>query len=93
MNVITSRAIGVWIVLAGALLAATSITAESHPGSVESDCCHFCRTNCAEWEVAENERHCHGVPSERPENSDEDSNEDSNEDSTLESLDSVAPEE
>ena len=87
MNVITSRAVFVWILLAGALLAATSITAESHPGNTEIDSCHVCRTNCAKWGVAENKRHYHyrGKRPGCPENS--------NEDSALESLDSVAPEE
>ncbi len=31
----------------------------AHPGNTASDGCHFCRTNCDEWGVAWNERHCH----------------------------------
>ena len=36
----------------------TSILA--HPGRTASDGCHYCRTNCDEWGVPWNERHCHG---------------------------------
>jgi len=32
----------------------------AHPGRTASDGCHYCRTNCDEWGVAWNERHCHG---------------------------------
>jgi hypothetical protein len=36
-----------------------SIT-EAHPGRTASDGCHYCRTNCDQWGVPWNERHCHG---------------------------------
>jgi len=31
----------------------------AHPGRTASDGCHYCRTNCDNWGVAWNERHCH----------------------------------
>jgi len=34
--------------------------ANAHPGRTASDGCHYCRTNCDSWEVAWNQRHCHG---------------------------------
>jgi hypothetical protein len=33
---------------------------EAHPGRTAADGCHYCRTNCDQWGVAWNERHCHG---------------------------------
>lgn len=32
----------------------------AHPGRTAADGCHYCRTNCDEWGVPWNERHCHG---------------------------------
>lgn len=32
----------------------------AHPGRTASDGCHYCRTNCDDWGVEWNERHCHG---------------------------------
>ena len=37
----------------------TVSTAWAHPGSFAADGCHYCRTNCAEWDEVEGERHCH----------------------------------
>ncbi len=34
-------------------------SAAAHPGNTASDGCHYCRTNCDEWGVAYDERHCH----------------------------------
>ena len=31
----------------------------AHPGNTASDGCHYCRTNCDDWGVEWNERHCH----------------------------------
>jgi len=31
----------------------------AHPGRTASDGCHYCRTNCAKWEVPKGVRHCH----------------------------------
>lgn len=32
----------------------------AHPGRTASDGCHYCRTNCSNWGVSWNVRHCHG---------------------------------
>ena len=32
----------------------------AHPGRTASDGCHYCKTNCDEWGVPWNQRHCHG---------------------------------
>ena len=42
------------------LLIATAATVAAHPGRTAADGCHYCRTNCAKWNVAANKRHCHG---------------------------------
>lgn len=34
-------------------------TVEAHPGRTAADGCHYCRTNCDEWGVPWNARHCH----------------------------------
>lgn len=34
-------------------------SAFAHPGSVSSDGCHFCRTNCEKWGWTYNTRHSH----------------------------------
>jgi len=34
-------------------------SALAHPGRTASDGCHYCRTNCDDWAVAWNVRHCH----------------------------------
>lgn len=31
----------------------------AHPGRLDGSGCHYCRTNCASWGLAENEYHCH----------------------------------
>lgn len=31
----------------------------AHPGRTDSNGCHYCRTNCAKWGLANNEYHCH----------------------------------
>lgn len=31
----------------------------AHPGQTASDGCHYCRTNCDNWGVGWNVRHCH----------------------------------
>ena len=36
------------------------IASFAHPGNTASDGCHYCRTNCDDWGVAWNARHCHG---------------------------------
>lgn len=33
---------------------------QAHPGRTAADGCHYCRTNCGQWGVASNKRHCHG---------------------------------
>ena len=33
----------------------------AHPGNTASDGCHYCRTNCDEWGVAWDQRHCHNT--------------------------------
>jgi hypothetical protein len=43
--------------LAVSFLIATQ--AYAHPGRTASDGCHYCRTNCSQWGVPWNERHCH----------------------------------
>ncbi len=49
----------------GALGAALMFTllvvpAAAHPGNTAADGCHYCRTNCDQWGVGWNVRHCHG---------------------------------
>lgn len=36
-------------------------TTFAHPGRTAADGCHYCRTNCDNWGVAWNERHCHNA--------------------------------
>ena len=31
----------------------------AHPGRTDSNGCHYCRTNCTKWGLANNEYHCH----------------------------------
>lgn len=31
----------------------------AHPGGLNSNGCHYCRTNCAKWGLEQNEYHCH----------------------------------
>ena len=31
----------------------------AHPGRTAKDGCHYCRTNCAKWNVEKDQRHCH----------------------------------
>lgn len=31
----------------------------AHPGGLDSNGCHYCRTNCANWGLEQNEYHCH----------------------------------
>jgi len=38
----------------------------AHPGRTAADGCHYCRTNCDEWGVPWNERHCHGGSTVQP---------------------------
>jgi endonuclease YncB( thermonuclease family) len=33
---------------------------DAHPGRTAADGCHYCRTNCDQYGVPWNERHCHG---------------------------------
>ena len=52
-------------ILAGTALLVMALTvgvvaAVAHPGRTAADGCHYCRTNCAKWNVAANKRHCHG---------------------------------
>ena len=47
------------IVAVVALLIVT-VAAVPHPGRTAADGCHYCRTNCAKWNVRSNARHCHG---------------------------------
>lgn len=35
----------------------------AHPGRTASDGCHYCRTNCSNWGVRYNTRHCHQAKS------------------------------
>ena len=51
--------------LSSLLLAIVSILialtpAQAHPGRTAADGCHYCRTNCDDWGVPYNQRHCHG---------------------------------
>ena len=38
----------------------------AHPGNTASDGCHYCRTNCTNWGVPWNQRHCHGGYASQP---------------------------
>ena len=38
-----------------------SAVVSAHPGRTASDGCHYCRTNCDQWGVPWNVRHCHGT--------------------------------
>lgn len=40
----------------------------AHPGNTASDGCHYCRTNCEQWGVPANQRHCHGGADPAPQN-------------------------
>ncbi|MDP3941042.1 MAG: thermonuclease family protein [bacterium] len=42
------------------IFAISSQAAQAHPGRTAADGCHYCRTNCDQWGVPWNERHCHG---------------------------------
>ena len=33
--------------------------AYAHPGGLEADGCHYCRTNCDKWDVKSDHKHCH----------------------------------
>lgn len=46
--------------LVAVLLIAAAVAAVAHPGRTADDGCHYCRTNCAKWNVEANKRHCHG---------------------------------
>lgn len=35
------------------------IDVNAHPGGLDSNGCHYCRTNCAKWGLEQNEYHCH----------------------------------
>ena len=37
----------------------TARLALAHPGGLVADGCHYCRTNCEAWGVAQDARHCH----------------------------------
>ena len=52
---VTTAGVVVFVLL---LLAAADVM--PHPGRTASDGCHYCRTNCAKWNVRANARHCHG---------------------------------
>lgn len=34
--------------------------AVAHPGGTDEEGCHHCRSNCDEWELEQDEYHCHG---------------------------------
>ena len=38
----------------------------AHPGGTASDGCHYCRSNCAKWDLEKDERHCHNGDSDTP---------------------------
>ena len=44
-----------------AVLILLSNASFAHPGRTASDGCHYCRTNCTEWGVPWNVRHCHNL--------------------------------
>lgn len=46
-------------VLSLAIFLLYPISTKAHPGRTSSDGCHYCRTNCDDWGVAWNVRHCH----------------------------------
>ena len=46
------------LIFLAALIGSSSIYA--HPGRMDANGCHYCRTNCDKWGVAWDERHCHG---------------------------------
>lgn len=35
------------------------LNAFAHPGGLDSNGCHYCRTNCTKWGLEQNEYHCH----------------------------------
>ena len=51
---VTTAGVVVFVLL---LLAAAEVM--PHPGRTASDGCHYCRTNCAKWNVKADARHCH----------------------------------
>ncbi len=50
------------LLLAFVFLLISASPALAHPGRTAADGCHYCRTNCAKWGVAQDERHCHNAP-------------------------------
>ena len=42
------------------LLLLAAAAALAHPGRTAADGCHYCRSNCAKWNVKADARHCHG---------------------------------
>lgn len=63
------RMLFVVVMLYGALVGTT--LAGAHPGGTDDEGCHACRSSCGEWNLEEDERHCHGDDSEEDEESDE----------------------
>ena len=51
----------------GAALVWAALDAAAHPGRTAADGCHYCRTNCEQWGVEPNKRHCHGSGGGEPE--------------------------
>ena len=49
------------LILGILLLCFTLAPTFAHPGNTAADGCHYCRTNCDEWGVAWNVRHCHNT--------------------------------
>tara|TARA_R110002110_G_scaffold60423_3_gene170062 strand:+ start:663 stop:944 length:282 start_codon:yes stop_codon:yes gene_type:complete len=45
--------------LVSVLLIFLAFQIQAHPGRIASDGCHYCRTNCEQWGVPKDQRHCH----------------------------------
>lgn len=50
------------IVFLVALCTGGGDTARAHPGGLDSEGCHVCRSNCAWHGLQDGDRHCHGEP-------------------------------
>lgn len=53
LRIVAAMSLGVFFLLNPGTRAA------AHPGNTASDGCHYCRTNCEQYGVAYDERHCH----------------------------------
>ncbi len=53
------KRINTFIFLVMILFCVMPSLALAHPGRTDDSGCHYCRTNCTKWGLADNEYHCH----------------------------------